>query len=54
MRIKNIVSGLDSLLLLLLNIGLGKLDEFLTLCVRPRVVFVTIFIANPSLDMWPS
>jgi hypothetical protein len=50
-RIKSIVSGLDPLLLLLLNIGLGELVEFLTLCVYPRVVLVTIFISNFSLDM---
>jgi hypothetical protein len=42
-RIRSIVSGLDILLLLLLNIGLGELDKFLTLCVHPRVVLVTIF-----------
>jgi hypothetical protein len=51
MGIRNIVSGLDRLLLLLLNIGLGELDEFLTLCVHHRVVLVTIFITNPTLDM---
>jgi hypothetical protein len=50
-RIRNIVSGLDSLLLLLLDIGLGKLDEFLTFCVHPRVVHVTIFVVNLTLDM---
>jgi hypothetical protein len=36
------------------NVSLGKLDEFLTLCVYPRVVLVTIFVANSTLDMWPS
>jgi hypothetical protein len=51
MRIKNIVSGLNSLLLLLLDIGLVELDEFITLCVHPRVVLVTIFVINPTLDM---
>jgi hypothetical protein len=30
-RIRDIVSGLDALLLLLLGISLGELDEFLTL-----------------------
>jgi hypothetical protein len=30
-RIRSIVSGLDTLFLLLLNIGLDELDEFLTL-----------------------
>jgi hypothetical protein len=52
-RIRNIVSGLDALLLILLDIGLGELDEFLIFCVHLRVVCVTIFIANPTLDMCP-
>jgi hypothetical protein len=53
-RIRSIISGLDTLLLLLLDICLGELDEFLTLCVHPRVVLVTIFVSNLTLDMWPS
>jgi hypothetical protein len=53
-RIRNIVSGLDALLLLLLDIGLGELDKFLTFCVHPRVVLLTISVANPTLDVWPS
>jgi hypothetical protein len=51
-RIRNIVSGLDTLLLLLLNITLGELDEFLIFSVHPRVVLVTIFVVNFTLDMW--
>jgi hypothetical protein len=50
-RIRNIVSGLDTFLLFLLDIGLGELDEFYTFSVHPRVVFITIFIANFTLDM---
>jgi hypothetical protein len=50
-RIRSIVSGLDILLLLLLDICLGELDELLTLCVHPRVVFVTIFVSNFTLDV---
>jgi hypothetical protein len=50
-RIRNIVSDLDSLLLLLLDISLGELDELLTLCVHPRVVLITIFVVNPTLNM---
>jgi hypothetical protein len=50
--IRSIISGLDTLLLLLLDIGIGELDEFLTFSVHPRVVLVTIFIANSTLDMW--
>jgi hypothetical protein len=50
-RIRNIVSDLDSLFLLLLDIGLGELDELLTLCVHPRVVLITIFVVNPTLNM---
>jgi hypothetical protein len=42
-RIRDIVSGLDALLLLLLDISLGELDKFLTLWGYPRVVLVTIF-----------
>jgi hypothetical protein len=53
-RIRSIVSGLDTLLLLLLDICLGELDEFLTLCVHHRVVLVTIFVSNSTLNMWPS
>jgi hypothetical protein len=49
--IRSIVSGLDTLLLLLLDSGLGEPDEFLTLCVHPRVVLVTIFVSNSTLDM---
>jgi hypothetical protein len=50
-RIRDIVSGLDTLLLLLLDIGLGELDEFLTFSFHPRVVLITIFIVNSILDM---
>jgi hypothetical protein len=50
-RIRSIVSGLDTLLLLLLDICLGELGEFLTLCVHNRVVLVTIFVSNSTLDM---
>jgi hypothetical protein len=50
-RIRNIVSDLDTLVLLLLDIGLGELNELLTLCVHPRVVLVTIFVVNPTLNM---
>jgi hypothetical protein len=52
-RIRGIVSGFDTLLLLLLDIGLGELDEFLTFSVHPRVVLIIIFLANSILDMWP-
>jgi hypothetical protein len=52
-RIRDIVSGLDILLLLLLDIDLGELDEFLTFSVHPSVVLITIFVANSTLDMWP-
>jgi hypothetical protein len=52
-RIRVIISGLDTLLLLLLDIGLGELDEFLTFSVHPRVVLITIFVANSTLDRWP-
>jgi hypothetical protein len=50
-RIRDIVSGLDTLLLFLLDIGLGELVEFLTFSVHPRVVLITIFVANSTLDM---
>jgi hypothetical protein len=52
-RIRGIVSGLDTLLLLLLDIGIGELDEFLTFSVHTRVVLITIFVVNSTLDMWP-
>jgi hypothetical protein len=52
-RIRDIVSDLDILLLLLLDIGLGKLDELLIFSVHLRVVLITIFVANFTLDMWP-
>jgi hypothetical protein len=35
MNIRSIVSGLDVLLLLLLDIGFGELDELLNFCVHP-------------------
>jgi hypothetical protein len=50
-RIGCIVSGLNTLLLLLLDIGLGELDGFLTFSVHPTVVLIIIFIANFTLDM---
>jgi hypothetical protein len=50
-RIRGIVSGLDILLLLLLDIGLVELDEFLIFSVHPRVVLITIFVTNFTLDM---
>jgi hypothetical protein len=53
-KIKGIVGALDTLLLLLLDIGFGELDEFLTFSVHPRVAFIIIFIANSILDMWPT
>jgi hypothetical protein len=53
-RIRNIVSGLDTLLILLLDIYLGEFDELLTICVHPRVVLVIVFVSNSTLDRWPS
>jgi hypothetical protein len=50
-RIRDIISGLNALLLLLLDISLGELDEILTFCVYPRVVLITIFVANSTFDM---
>jgi hypothetical protein len=50
-RIRNIVSGLDALLLLLLGIGLGEPDEFLTFCVHPSVMLVIGLITNSTLDV---
>jgi hypothetical protein len=51
MRVRNIVSGLDALLLLLLDIDLGELDELLTFCVHPSVMLVTGLVANSTLDV---
>jgi hypothetical protein len=48
----SIINGLDILLLLLLDIGLGEFDKFLTFSVHTRVVLITIFVANFTLDMW--
>jgi hypothetical protein len=53
-RIRSMVSGLVVLLLLLLDIGFGELDEFLTSCVHPRVMLVTSLVANSTPDVWPS
>jgi hypothetical protein len=50
-RIRNIASNLGTLLLLLLDISLSELDEFLTFSVHPRVVLVTHLVANVILDM---
>jgi hypothetical protein len=50
-RIRSIVSGLDTLLLLLLDIGIGELDEFFTFSVHPRVMLITIFVVNSIIDM---
>jgi hypothetical protein len=51
-RIRSIVSDLDTLLLLLLDIGFGELDEFLIFSFHPRVVLIIIFVANSTLDIW--
>jgi hypothetical protein len=51
-RMRSIVINLGVLLLLLLDIGLGEHNEFLTFSVHSRVVLVTIFVANSTLDMW--
>jgi hypothetical protein len=48
---RNIVSNLGVLLLLLLDIGLSELDEFLIFSVNPRVVLVTHLVANTILYM---
>jgi hypothetical protein len=50
-RIRNIVSGLDALLLLLWVIGLGELDELLTFCVHPSVMLVPGLVADSTLDV---
>jgi hypothetical protein len=52
--IRSIVSSLDVFLLLMLDIGSGELDEFLTSCVHSLVVLLTGLVANSTLDMWPS
>jgi hypothetical protein len=52
-RMRNIVNNLGALLLLLWDIGLGELDEFLIFSIHPRIVLATIFVANYTLDMWP-
>jgi hypothetical protein len=50
-RMRNIVSNLGALLLLLLDIRLAELDEFLTFSVHPSVVLVTHLVVNVILDM---
>jgi hypothetical protein len=50
-RMRNIVSNLGALLLLLLDIDLSELDKFLTFSVHPRVVLVTHLVSNVILDM---
>jgi hypothetical protein len=50
-RIRSMVSGLDVLLLILLNIGFGELNEFLTSCVHPKFVLLTGLVANSTLDV---
>jgi hypothetical protein len=50
-KMRNIVSNLDALLLLLLDIGLGELDELLPFCVHPSVMLITDFVANFTLDV---
>jgi hypothetical protein len=51
MRVRNIVSALDTFLLLLLDIILVELDELLTFCVHPSVMLVTSLVANSTLDV---
>jgi hypothetical protein len=50
-KVRNFVSGLDALLLLLLDIALGELDEFLNFCIHPSVMLVTGLVANSILDV---
>jgi hypothetical protein len=51
MRVRNIISGIDALLLLLLYIGIGELDEFFIFCVHPSVMLVTGLVTNSTLDV---
>jgi hypothetical protein len=51
MRIRDIISVLNTLLLLLLDIGLGELDKFLIFCVHPSVMLVIDLVANSTLDV---
>jgi hypothetical protein len=53
LRERNIVSSLDCLLLVLLNIGFDELDELLTIGVHPSVMLITGLVANSTLDVWP-
>jgi hypothetical protein len=50
-RMRNIVSSLGALLLLLLDIGLGELDKLFTFSIHPRVVLVFSLVANSTLDV---
>jgi hypothetical protein len=52
--IRSIVCCLDACLLLLLDVFLGELDEFLTSCVHLSVVFVIVLVTNSTLNVWPS
>jgi hypothetical protein len=50
-RMRNNVSNLGALLLLLLDIGLDEFDVFLIFSVHPSVVLVTHLVVNVILDM---
>jgi hypothetical protein len=51
LRMRNIISNLGALFLLLLDIDLGEFDEVLTFSVHHRVVFIPHLVANAILDM---
>jgi hypothetical protein len=53
LRERSIVSSLDCLLLVLLNIGFDELDELLTIGVHPSVMLITGLVANSTPDVWP-
>jgi hypothetical protein len=52
-RERSIVSSLDCLLLVLLDVGFGELDKLLSICVHPSIILVTGLVANFTLDRWP-
>jgi hypothetical protein len=49
--IRSIASCLNAWILVLLDDCLGELDEFLTSCVHPLVVPITVLVTNSTLDV---
>jgi hypothetical protein len=52
-NIRDMVSIVDSLLLVFVWVALCELDELFIIWVHSQIVIVTIFVTNAIFDVWP-